>query len=87
MFLFVSRRNKGILEATSNHLGPSWAQGGIKMAQHGSRLLQEGLLGSRHKQKVNIPIVFLMIFNVNLKPPWGLVGATLAQSINFPWVF
>ena len=58
MLLFVSRLDKGCLGATSNHLGLSWAQSGIKMAQLGSRLLQEGVVGSRHKQKVNIPIVF-----------------------------
>jgi len=81
MFLFVSRLDKGLLEATSNHLGPSWAQSGIKMAQHGSRLLQEGVVGSRHKQKVNIPMVFLMILKVNSRPCRGLVGSTLAQSL------
>ena len=78
---------KRLLGLILNHVAPSRAQNGFKMAQDGSRLLQEGHLGSRHKQKVNIPMVFLMIFNVNLRPPWGLVGATLAQSINFPWVF
>ena len=55
MFLFVSRLDKGLLEATSNHLGFSWAQSGIKMAQLGSRLLQEGVVGSRHKQTMSGP--------------------------------
>ena len=41
-FVFVSRLNKGLLEAISNHLGPSWAKNGRKMAQDGSILLQEG---------------------------------------------
>ena len=41
-FLFVSRLNKDLLEAISNHLGPSWAQNDRNMAQDGSRLLQEG---------------------------------------------
>jgi hypothetical protein len=58
MFLFVSRLDKGLLEATSNHLGLSWAQSGIKMAQLGSRLLQEGVVGSRHKQKLIFPWFF-----------------------------
>ena len=61
MGFFLSRLDTGLLEATSNHLGPSLAQSGIKMAQHGSRLLQVGFVESRHKQKENIPIVFPMI--------------------------
>ena len=77
-FVFVSRLNKGLLEAISNHLGP------CKMVRDCSK---KALLGSRHKQIVNFPMVCKMTVNVNLRPPWGLVGATLAQSINLPLVF
>ena len=74
MFLFVSRLDKRYLEATSNHLGPSLAQSGSKMAQHGWRLLQESLLGSQHKQKVDIPMVFNDFqcqSKATLGPCWG----------------
>ena len=90
MYLFVSRLDKGLLEATSNHLGPSWAQSGIKMAQHGSRLFQEGFLGSRHMQNVNIP-TFLNDFQCQSKATlglcWGYFGPKYSFSAGFLNIF
>ena len=68
---------KRLLGLILNHVAPSWAQNGFKMAQDGSRLLQEGLLGSRHKQKVNFPMVlndFQCQSKATLGPCWGYFG-------------
>ena len=49
---------KRLLGLILNHVAPSWAQNGFKMAQDDSRLLQEGLMGPDISKKLILPWFF-----------------------------